>query len=54
MNRWWLKDFQYQVPIGWELFAGSMLCGLIVALLTVSYHAIKTALVNPADTLKYE
>lgn len=54
MNRWWLKDFQYQVTIGWELFAGSMVCGLVVALLTVSYHAIKTALVNPADTLKYE
>ncbi|HTH57605.1 MAG TPA: ABC transporter permease [Cyclobacteriaceae bacterium] len=54
MNNWWLKDFKYQVTIGWELFVGSMLCGLVVALLTVSYHAIKTALVNPADTLKYE
>lgn len=54
MNRWWLKDFKYQVTIGWELFVGSMLSGLTVALLTVSYHAIKAALVNPADTLKYE
>jgi len=54
MTNWWLKDFEYKVTIGWELFAGSMVAGLFVALLTVSYHAIKTALVNPADTLKYE
>ncbi len=53
MNQW-LKDFQYKISVGWELFALSMIAGLIVALLTVSYHAIKTALVNPADTLKYE
>lgn len=50
----WLKDFQYKITVGWELFAVSMMVGLTVALLTVSYHAIKTAMVNPADTLKYE
>ncbi|GHN03225.1 ABC transporter permease [Cytophagales bacterium WSM2-2] len=54
MTNWWLKDFEYKVAIGWELFVGSMIAGLTVALLTVSYHAIKTAMINPADTLKYE
>jgi putative ABC transport system permease protein len=54
MNTWWLKDFQFKIIIGWELFAMSMLAGLLVALITVSYHAIKTASVNPAETLKYE
>jgi putative ABC transport system permease protein len=53
MNKW-LADFQFKITIGWELFAVSMLSGLLIALLTVSYHAIRVALVNPAETLKYE
>lgn len=53
MNRW-LSSFQFKITLGWELFAVSMLAGLGVALLTVSYHAVKAALVNPAETLKYE
>jgi putative ABC transport system permease protein len=53
MNEW-LSDFKYKVTIGWELFAIGMLSGLVVALITVSYHAIKAASVNPASTLKYE
>jgi putative ABC transport system permease protein len=54
MNEWWLKSFQFKITLGWELFAISMLAGLVVALLTVSYHAIKAAFINPAETLKYE
>jgi putative ABC transport system permease protein len=54
MTQWWLEDFQFKVTIGWELFAFSMLSGLLVALITVSYHAIRAALINPAETLKYE
>ncbi len=54
MTKWWLSDFQFAIEIGWELFAISMITGLLVALLTVSYHAIRVALVNPAETLKYE
>jgi len=53
MNKW-LKDFQFKIKIGWELFAVSMATGLTVALLTVSYHALKTAWLNPAQTLKNE
>lgn len=53
MNKW-LADFKFKITLGWELFAISMLVGLVIALLTVSYHAIKAALVNPAETLKYE
>jgi putative ABC transport system permease protein len=53
MNKW-LSDFKFKITVGWELFALSMAAGLLVALITVSYHAIKAALVNPAETLKYE
>jgi len=53
MNKW-LSGFQFKITMGWELFVVSMAVGLVVALLTVSYHAIKAATVNPAETLKYE
>nr|HPH46121.1 ABC transporter permease [Chryseolinea sp.] len=54
ITSWYLKDFTFHVAIGWELFAISMGTGLLLALATVSYHAIKAALINPAETLKYE
>lgn len=53
MNKW-LGDFKYHIEMSWELFGASMASGLLIALLTVSYHAIKAAMVNPAETLKYE
>ncbi len=53
MNKW-LEGFQFRVEIGWELFAASLLVGLFIALATVSYHAIRATLINPAETLKYE
>lgn len=53
MNQW-LESFKFAIGMGWEIFAFSILAGLAIALLTVSYHAIKAALINPADTLKHE
>jgi putative ABC transport system permease protein len=50
----WLSGFKFRVPMGWELFAVSIVAGLAVALVTVSYHAVRVSLVNPAETLKYE
>jgi putative ABC transport system permease protein len=54
INELFLADFQFKITVGWELFAVSVLAGLALALVTVSYHAIKAALSNPAETLKYE
>jgi putative ABC transport system permease protein len=53
MNKW-LSGFKFQQEIGWEVFAVSILAGLAVALATVSYHAVRVSLINPAETLKYE
>lgn len=53
MNKW-LESFEFKITIGWEIFAMSMAGGLLMALLTVSYHALKAATLNPAETLKYE
>ncbi len=54
ITKLFLSDFQYKITVGWELFAVSIVSGLALALVTVSYHAVKAALLNPAETLKYE
>jgi putative ABC transport system permease protein len=50
----WLQSFQYRIDVGWQVFAAAGGLSLLVALLTISYQAIKTAWTRPAETLKYE
>jgi putative ABC transport system permease protein len=50
----WIAAFQFKVRIGWEIFLICTITGVVVAMATVSYHAIRAALINPAETLKYE
>ncbi len=50
----WLQSFAYRISIGLRAFIFSAVLALIVALLTVSYQAIKAATANPADSLRYE
>jgi len=49
-----LQRYAYRTHIGWEIFVLSGLAALLIALLTVSYQAIKSARANPADSLRYE
>jgi putative ABC transport system permease protein len=53
MSRW-LQNFPYRIDIGIWIFIGSGFLALIIALFTVSYQAIKSALANPADALRCE
>jgi putative ABC transport system permease protein len=50
----WLEDFAYKAPVSWWLFGMAGLAALGVALLTVSFQALKAALANPVDSLKSE
>lgn len=50
----WLESFAYRIDISPVIFIVSGLIALIIALVTVSYQAIKAARVNPVDSLKYE
>ncbi len=50
----WLQNFAYRVEIGWWIFALAGGVALIIALLTVSAQAIKAALANPVEALRYE
>jgi putative ABC transport system permease protein len=53
MSRW-LQDFAYRIDIGWWVFALAGGLALIIALITVSTQAIKAALANPLEALRYE
>jgi putative ABC transport system permease protein len=53
MNRW-IQNFPYGVNIDIALFFASSLIVLLIGLLTVSYQAIRAALANPVDSLRYE
>ena len=50
----WLQDFAYRITIGWEVFVLAGLVALGIALLTVSFQAIRAALANPTKSLRSE
>jgi putative ABC transport system permease protein len=50
----WLQDFPYRTDIKIWIFFGTGLMTFLIALLTVSYQSLRTALANPADSLRYE
>uniref|UniRef100_UPI003593A941 ABC transporter permease n=1 Tax=Pricia sp. TaxID=2268138 RepID=UPI003593A941 len=50
----WLQDFAYRIDIEWWVFALAGASTLVIAMLTVSFHAIKAALANPVKSLRTE
>jgi putative ABC transport system permease protein len=50
----WLQDFAYRIDISWWIFALAGAVSLLIALLTVSYQAIKAAIANPVKSLRSE
>ena len=50
----WLQDFVYRINIQWWVFAISALLALLIAVLTISFQAIKAAVANPMKSLRSE
>jgi putative ABC transport system permease protein len=50
----WLTDFAYRINIEWWIFVATAILAVLIALLTVSFQAIKAALMNPVKSLKTE
>lgn len=50
----WLQNFAYRVPLHWWVFALAGLIAASIALITVSFQAIKAAVVNPVKSLRSE
>jgi len=50
----WLQDFAYRTSMPWWIFVLSGVAALVIALLTVSFQAIRAASANPVKSLKVE
>ncbi len=50
----WLQDFAYRTDMNPLLFLAAGVLALIIAWLTVSYQALRAALTNPVEALRYE
>jgi putative ABC transport system permease protein len=50
----WLQEFAYKTEMGSGVFVVTVVLSILMAILTVSYHALKASLVNPSETLKYD
>ena len=50
----WLQNFAYRISIGWWMFALAGILIITVAMITISFQAIKAALANPVKSLRTE
>jgi len=50
----WLEDFEYRIQISWWTFALAGILALAIAFVTVSYQAVRAAIVNPVKSLRTE
>jgi len=53
MNQW-LRDFAYRINISWGIFLLAALLSVFIALVTISFQAIKAAIANPVKSLRTE
>jgi putative ABC transport system permease protein len=53
MNKW-LDSFAYRIHINWSVFVITTVLALLIALITISFQAIKAALANPVESLRSE
>jgi putative ABC transport system permease protein len=53
MSRW-LAGYAYRITMGWVIFALAGTLAAVIALLTVSFQAVKAATLNPVESLRSE
>ncbi|MFZ2052568.1 MAG: ABC transporter permease [Candidatus Aminicenantales bacterium] len=54
VGRFWLANFAYRTKPGILIFVSVAGLSLLIALLTVSWQAVRAAIANPVDSLRYE
>jgi len=50
----WLQQYAYRTVISWWIFAAAGSAALVITLLTVSFQAIRAAMMNPVKSLRTE
>jgi putative ABC transport system permease protein len=53
MSRW-LQDFAFRINISWWIFIVAAIIAFLIALVTVSFQAIRAAVANPVESLRNE
>jgi putative ABC transport system permease protein len=53
MNKW-LQNFAYHISISWWIFILAAVLAILVALITISFQAVKAAVANPVESLRTE
>ena len=50
----WLMNYEYKTDIRWWFFVIPIISALLITMLTVSFQALKAALMNPVNSLRSE
>jgi ABC-type antimicrobial peptide transport system permease subunit len=50
----WLQDYAYRIHVSWWIFAAGGFVAIVIALVTISFQAIKAAMANPVKSLRTE
>ncbi|HZI53319.1 MAG TPA: FtsX-like permease family protein, partial [Chitinophagaceae bacterium] len=50
----WLQEYAYHINVEWWVFGLAGVSAIVIAFLTVSYQAVKAALMNPVKSLRTE
>ncbi|MBD0287344.1 MAG: FtsX-like permease family protein, partial [Flavisolibacter sp.] len=50
----WLQDYAYRISIGWWVFAVTGLIAFVISFMTISFQAVKIAMMNPVKNLRTE
>ena len=50
----WLQDYAYRITINWWIFILGGIAAIVIALVTISFQAVKAASANPVKSLKIE
>ncbi|WP_422107632.1 ABC transporter permease [Winogradskyella sp.] len=50
----WLERFSYKINLGWWIFTLAGCCALTIAILTIGYQSIRSAIANPVNSLRSE
>jgi putative ABC transport system permease protein len=53
MNKW-LQSYAYRISISWWIFLAAGIIAMLIALITMSFQAIKAAVANPVNSLRSE
>jgi putative ABC transport system permease protein len=53
MDRW-LRDYEYRIDISWQTFVFAGIFAISISIVTIGFHAIKSAITNPIKSLRTE